>query len=129
MTEPTPGQPKPGQPRDHGREAEAALARARELLRNAGPLDEATRANVLAALSDLARAIEPAIGERPEDARSVTHFAETIAHEATHPAPSRSILTTALEGLDEAAERLGQKYPTVAGIVERMSNALAQIGI
>ncbi len=130
MTPPADATPeRPPDETGHAREAKAALARAQELLRAARALDAGTREEVLAALGDLDRALGPALAERAEDARSVTHFAETVAHEATHPAPSRSILTISLEGLNEAAERLEQRHPTLAGIAKRMSDALAQIGI
>jgi hypothetical protein len=113
----------------HAREAEAALARARELLSRAGPLEEKAREDALAALSDLSRALEPALRAAPADARLIGHFAEAAAHEATRARPSRSILGKALGGLDAAIERLETSYPTLAGMAERVSDALGKIGI
>jgi hypothetical protein len=113
----------------HRAEAEAALERARRLLEAPGPLDEKTRGEVLAALGELKGALEPALERRPDAARSVSTFAEAVAHEATRPAPSRSVLGIALEGLNETAERLELTYPRLSAIVERFADALGRIGI
>jgi len=113
----------------HATEASAALARARDLLSRPGTLDETARLEALAAVQALSTALAPALRAAPEDARLVGHFAEAAAHEATRPAPSRSLLGTALDGLDGALERLETNHPTVAGLAERVSDALGKIGI
>ena len=113
----------------HAHEAEAALARARAMLASPGPLDERRRAEALEAIDELAKALRPAIAGSPDQARSVTHFAEALAHEATRPDPQRSILGAAVDGMNHAVERLEAQYPVGAAIVEKLSEVLAQIGI
>lgn len=113
----------------HAREAEAALARARELLARPGPLDEKVRADALAALEALSRALEPALRSHPDEARTVGHFTEAIALEATRPEPSPSLVRAGLDGLSGAVERLEERYPTLAGVAHRIADALANIGI
>jgi hypothetical protein len=119
----------PPQAPPHADEAAAALERARALLAGPGPLDEKTRGEILASLRELEKALRPALAAKPAEARSVSQFAEAAVHEATQPAPSGSILGTAIDGLNQTAERLEVNYPTVAGIVERLADLLAQIGI
>jgi hypothetical protein len=114
---------------EHGKEAEAALDRARRLLAAPGPLDEAARREVLTALDELGKALGPAIRAQPEEVRSLSHFAEAVAHEATRPEPSRSIVESGLEGLGHAAERLEQRYPTIVEAAQRLAETLSQIGI
>ncbi len=109
-------------------EAEAALARARALLATRGPLDERARSEALEALDELALALGPAIRGAPAEARSAAHFTEALAHEATTPSPSRSVIGAAIEGLNGAVERLEATHP-VMGLVERLSQALGQLGI
>jgi hypothetical protein len=113
----------------HVAEAEAALARARALLAHPGPLDEKTRAEVLSALDELSGAIAPVIEARPDEARSLSQFTEVVAHEATRPEPSPSLLRVGLDGMAQAAERLETRHPALAAITQRIADALAQIGI
>jgi hypothetical protein len=115
-------------PISHAREAAAALERARALLAQ-GIVDEKTRAEVVKVLDELAQALEPALAARPGEARAVSHFAEALAHEATREEPSDSVLKAGVEGLSAAVERLEERYPTLVGIAQRLSDALAQIGI
>lgn len=122
-------EPRGIEPHVHAREAEAALARARELLAAPGPLDERRRVEVRAALDELAKALAPALAESPAEARAIGHFAEAVAHEATRPEPSESVLQAGIDGIVAAAERLEQGHPALAEFARRIANALANIGI
>ena len=113
----------------HAAEAEAALARAKKLLEQPGPLDEQARRALAEALDELAKALGPALAARPDEARSLSHFAQAVTHEATRAEPSRSIVESGLKGLELAAERLEERYPTVATLAGRIADLLAQIGI
>jgi len=82
-------------------------------------------------LADLVEELSGSLASCAPSASNQTHLAETTAHlvEALHQQKDASFLATAKKRLEEAAIRVEAEAPVATGIVRRLIDALANLGI
>lgn len=120
MSEPTTG-PAEGVPVRETFEALAAR------LREADHLGPEAQAALSELLQELARAVDPAALRSAE----AVHLAESAAHlvEALHRPHQAGLLGRAKSRLEEAARRAEAEAPVLTGLVGRLIDTLANLGI
>ncbi len=64
-----------------------------------------------------------------EQAESITGFTQTSAHEATRKDKNEQLLTLSLKGLTSSVDELETSHPKLVEIVNRISQALSNMGI
>jgi hypothetical protein len=109
-------------------EIRSRLRDAAKTVRDSQSLDPQVRAAVTDLLDELGRALD-APGSAPAE---VAHLAESAAHLAEtlhHAGNDRGLLERARDRLGEVVARAESRAPVAAGLVERLIDALAAMGI
>ncbi len=65
----------------------------------------------------------------PEQAESITSFAQASAHEATRKEKNPDLLKLSLDGLSTSVKEIETSHPDLLRIVNAVSQALANMGI
>lgn len=115
MSQPSPSDPSP------------RLRQLAQLLREAHHLDPEAQQSIADILDELSGALGPGSVSSADHA----HLAESAAHlvEALHQQKDPGFLASARRRLEAAALRTESEAPVVTGIVRRLIDALANVGI
>jgi hypothetical protein len=98
-------------------------------IRKSGPVSNESRAELLRLLAKLKTEIEELSKTHPEQAESITSFAQASAHEATRKEKNPDLLKLSLDGLSVSVKELETSHPDLLRLVNAVSQALANMGI
>ncbi len=98
-------------------------------LQSAPNLPPATRDELLRLLAELKAEVHPLTGTHPEDADSITRFADASFHEATRSTPKPDQTEAALKGLTSSVADFQASHPRLVETVDRVATALSNMGI
>jgi chromosome segregation ATPase len=105
------------------------ISKIEERIRNAGTMQEQSRAELLDLLGQLKSQISTLSQTDQEQAQSIAGFTEVSAHEATRGEKNPQLLQHSLGGLKSSVEELEQSHPQLVGVVNRLAAMLANMGI
>ena len=88
-----------------------------------------SRSELLGLLATLKAEIGELSKTHPEQAESITSFAQASAHEATRKEKNPDLLKLSLDGLSGSVKELETSHPNLTRLVNRVSQALANMGI
>ena len=100
-----------------------------ERIRSAGSLKAESRAELLDLLWQLKSQIGALSETNQEQAQSIAGFAEVSAHEATREEKNPKSLKHSILGLQSSVHELEESHPQLVGVVDRIANMLASMGI
>lgn len=95
----------------------------------ANSLDDTTRDDLLALVTELRGEVSALAGTHVEEASSVVAFTKASAHEATRGEPQATLLHHALGGLQESGQAFELTHPQLTSVVGRLCRVLAGLGI
>ena len=95
---------------------------------NSSVADE-SRDELLRLLAMLKAEIAEVSKTHPEQAESITSFAQASAHEATRKERNPDLLRLSLDGLSTSVKELEASHPDLLRLVNAVSQALANMGI
>lgn len=116
MAEQTTGSPNPDR-----------LQELAQLLRSADHLSPEAKAELATLVEELGQSLDPARLSDPARAHLQDHAAHLI--EALHGQADEGLLGSAKKRLEETAVRLEAEAPQATGIVRRLIDAIANLGI
>ncbi len=87
------------------------------------------KAELVALLNKLKSELASLPPERIEEARSIGHFTEAAAHEATREKSSERLRELSIEGAEQAVKGFEATHPTLVGVVNEICLILARMGI
>ncbi|HME41758.1 MAG TPA: DUF4404 family protein [Syntrophorhabdales bacterium] len=95
---------------------------------NSSVTDE-SKAELLSLLAMLKAEVGELSKTHPEQAESITSFAQASAHEATRKEKNPDLLRLSLDGLSASVKELETSHPDLLRIVNGVSQVLANMGI
>jgi hypothetical protein len=95
---------------------------------NSSVADE-SKAELLRLLAMLKAEIAEVSKTHPEQAESITSFAQASAHEATRKEKNPDLLRLSLDGLSTSVKELETSHPDLLRLVNAVSQVLANMGI
>ena len=98
-------------------------------IRESGSVSEESRTELLRLLAMLKDEIGEFSKTHPEQAESITSFAQASAHEATRKEKNPDLLKLSLDGLSASVKDLEASHPNLLQLVNKVSQALANMGI
>jgi hypothetical protein len=98
-------------------------------IRNAGSLQDKSRAELLDLLGQLKSQIDTLSKTNQEQAQSIAGFTEVSAHEATREQKHPKLLRHSIQGLESSVDELEQSHPKLVAVVNRLAAMLANMGI
>jgi len=98
-------------------------------IRESDSVSDESRSELLRLLVTLKAEIAELSKTHPEQAESITSFAQASAHEATRKEKNPDLLKLSLDGLSESVKELEASHPDLLRLVNRVSQALANMGI
>ncbi len=98
-------------------------------IRESASVSDEGRAELLELLAMLKTEIGELSKTHPEQAESISSFAQASAHEATRKEKNPALLKLSLEGLGSSVKELETSHPDLLKIVNEVSQALANMGI
>jgi queuine/archaeosine tRNA-ribosyltransferase len=98
-------------------------------IRKSGPVSDERRAELLRLLAKLKTEIGELSKTHPEQAESITAFAQASAHEATRKEKNPDLLKLSLDGLSISVKEIETSHPDLLRVVNAVSQALANMGI
>ncbi len=98
-------------------------------IRESKSVTDENRAELLGLLASLKQEIAELSKTHPEQAESITSFAQASAHEATRSEKNPDLLKLSLDGLSESVKELEASHPDLLQLVNKVSQALANMGI
>jgi chromosome segregation ATPase len=105
------------------------ISKIEERIRNAGALQEKSRAELLDLLGQLKSQIGPLSQTNQEQAQSIAGFTDVSAHEATRGEKNPKLLQHSLGGLQSSVADLEQSHPKLVAVVNRLTDMLSNMGI
>lgn len=98
-------------------------------IRESASVSDEGRAELLELLAMLKSEVGELSKTHPEQAESISSFAQASAHEATRKEKNPVLLKLSLEGLGSSVKELETSHPDLLKIVNAVSQALANMGI
>ncbi|HUJ90083.1 MAG TPA: DUF4404 family protein [Syntrophorhabdales bacterium] len=98
-------------------------------IKESSSVSDESRAELLRLLTMLKAEIGELSKTHPEQAESITSFAQASAHEATRKEKNPDLLKLSLDGLSVSVKELETSHPDLLRLVNAMSQALANMGI
>ncbi len=98
-------------------------------IRESSSVKEESRAELLQLVALLKTEIAELSKTHPEQAESITSFAQASAHQATRKKKNPALLKLSLDGLSGSVEELEASHPDLLRLVNRVSQVLANMGI
>jgi Domain of unknown function (DUF4404) len=98
-------------------------------IRESKTVNEKSRTELLRLLVKLKTEIGELSKTHPEQAESITSFAQASAHEATRKEKNPDLLKLSLDGLSESVKEIESSHPNLLQLVNKVSQALANMGI
>ncbi len=98
-------------------------------IRLAAATDPAHRDELIRLLEQLKAEVHSLPPADHEAARSIAQFAEAATHEASRSEKSARLLELSRSGLEESVAGFEGSHPQLVGVVNRICNLLAGIGI
>jgi uncharacterized membrane protein YccC len=98
-------------------------------LRGAEKMSDETRAELLALLQELKDEVSGLADTHADQVQSIAGFAQMSAHEATREAPNEQALRHSLGGLEASVSEFEQSHPQLVAVVNRVCQALSNLGI
>ena len=98
-------------------------------IRQSGSVSDEGRAELLKLLAMLKAEVGELSKTHPEQAESISSFAQASAHEATRKEKNPDLLKLSLEGLTSSVKEFETSHPGLLKIVNGVSQALANMGI
>ncbi len=92
-------------------------------------VSDESRTELLRLLATLKAEIEELSKTHPEQAESITSFAQASAHEATRKEKNPDLLKLSLDGLSTSVKELETSHPDLLQVVNKVSLILANMGI
>ena len=98
-------------------------------IKESSSVNDESRKELLGLLSMLKTEIDELSKTHPEQAESITSFAQASAHEATRKEKNPDLLKLSLSGLTTSVKELESSHPDLTQLVNKVSQALANMGI
>jgi hypothetical protein len=98
-------------------------------IRESSSVNDESRAELLRLLAMLKTEIGELSKTHPEQAESITSFAQASAHEATRKEKNPDLLKLSLDGLSASVKGIEASHPDLLQVVNKVSQALANMGI
>ena len=98
-------------------------------VRENSSVSDKSKDELLDLLSKLKTEVEELSKTHPEQAESITSFAQASAHEATRKEKNPDLLKLSLNGLTTSVKELESSHPDLTQLVNKVSQALANMGI
>ena len=98
-------------------------------IRESSSVNDESRAELLRLLAMLKTEIGELSKTHPEQAESITSFAQASAHEATRKEKNPDLLKLSLDGLSVSVKEIETSHPDLLRVVNAVSQALANMGI
>jgi hypothetical protein len=98
-------------------------------IRESSSVNDESRAELLRLLAMLKTEIGELSKTHPEQAESITSFAQASAHEATRKEKNPDLLKLSLDGLSASVKGVEASHPDLLQVVNKVSQALANMGI
>jgi hypothetical protein len=98
-------------------------------IRQSASVSDESRAELLQLLAMLEAEVGELSKTHPEQAESISSFAQVSAHEATRKEKNPDLLKLSLEGLTSSVKEFETSHPGLLKIVNSVSQALANMGI
>jgi hypothetical protein len=98
-------------------------------IRESGSVSDENRAELLRLLAMLRAEVGELSKTHPEQAESITSFAQASAHEATRKEKNPDLLKLSLDGLSVSVKEIESSHPDILRLVNAVSQALANMGI
>ena len=98
-------------------------------IRENNSVTDESRAELLSLLAMLKAEVGELSKTHPEHAESITSFAQASAHEATRKEKNPDLLRLSLSGLTASVKELESSHPDLTQVVNKVSQALANMGI
>jgi hypothetical protein len=98
-------------------------------IQNTAALDGKHRAELLDLLGQLKTEVTSLSATHHEQAESIAGFAELSAHEATRASRNAQALGHSIGGLQSSVAGFETSHPRLAGVVDRITSLLANMGI
>ncbi|MGV8059699.1 MAG: DUF4404 family protein [Smithellaceae bacterium] len=105
------------------------LDKIEEKLKQSKTVEESDKAELLTLLVTLRTEIAELARTHHEQAESIVRFAELSAHEATRKEKSPTLFNLSIEGLTSSVREFEISHPRLAGIINRLSTMLSNLGI
>ena len=120
-----PEQPQSGQPAPS--EVHASLHQLAQLLREARHLGPEAQQELARLVDELGAALEPSAASSGE----MGHLADSVTHltRALRQPRNKGLLAAAKARLEDAAVRIEEEAPLAVGIIQRLTDTLANLGI
>jgi hypothetical protein len=98
-------------------------------IRESSSVKDESRAELLRLLARLKTEVEALAKTHPEQAESITSFAQATAHEATRKKKNPDLLKLSMDGLSASVKELETSHPDLLQLVNAVSLVLANMGI
>jgi hypothetical protein len=98
-------------------------------IRESGSVNDESKAELLRLFTMLKTEIGELSKTHPEQAESITAFAQASAHEATRKEKNPDLLKLSLDGLSVSVKEIETSHPDLLRVVNAVSQALANMGI
>ena len=98
-------------------------------VRENSSVSDESKAELLSLLAMLKAEVGELSKTHPEQAESITSFAQASAHEATRKEKNPDLLRLSLDGLSASVKELETSHPDLLRIVNAVSQVLANMGI
>ncbi len=100
-----------------------------EKIRESSSVNDESKAELLRLLAMLKAEIGELSKTHPEQAESITSFAQASAHEATRKEKNPDLLKLSLDGLSASVKGIEASHPDLLRVVNAVSQVLANMGI
>ena len=98
-------------------------------IRESSSVNDESKAELLRLLAMLKAEIGELSKTHPEQAESITSFAQASAHEATRKEKNPDLIKLSLDGLSASVKGIEASHPDLLQVVNAVSQALANMGI
>ncbi len=98
-------------------------------VRESGAISDESKGELLRLLSVLKTEVGELSKTHPEQAESITSFAQASTHEATRKEKNPDLLKLSLDGLSVSVKEFETSHPDLLRVVNRVSHVLANMGI
>ncbi len=98
-------------------------------IKESSSVSDESRNELLGLLAMLKTEIGELSKTHPEQAESITSFAQASAHEATRTKKNPDLLRLSLDGLSGSVKELEASHPGLLQLVNKVSQVLANMGI
>jgi len=105
------------------------ITKLEDQIRSSPVIEEAKRTELLSLLGTLKVEIGDLARTNQEQAQSITSFTEVSAREAMRKKKDPQLISISSKGLAASVRGFEGTHPRLVGVVNRISNALANMGI